>query len=182
MTYYVDPGTTKGCAVARTFGGQIIGLAIFRGPAKIKSWGGCVGFVPTEPTYWEKPQLYPDELRHSTPQKVIALANDLIELAACGADTVCALAGLCPVIAKYPRQWKAQTPKPIHHARLLGRLTVDEMRLAVEAYGRKDPQALGAYVKAACIATAKNREPSYKAEITDLLDAMAFALTIEGRL
>lgn len=180
MSYYVDPGTTKGCAVAETWDGAIGALAIMHGPEITKRWGPFN--VDPGPVYWEKPQLYPNEIQNSTPQKLIALANDLIDLSDAGKDTARALAGPHPCIAKRPREWKKQIPKPIHHARVLGRLNAQEYALLVEAYGKKDPQALASYVRAACIAQGSNKKPTYSAEITDLLDACAFALTIEGRL
>ncbi len=189
MTYYVDPGTSKGSAVARTQAGAIVGLAMYHGPKQSKGWGLLFGtpepmlFGTPEPTYWEEPQLYPDSLRKLTPAALIATGNDLIRLASCGADTARALAGPCDVIPMKPREWKGQVPKPIQHARVLGRLNAQEYALAVQAYGKKDPQALGAYVKSAAIRYGKtNALTGYSAEITDLLDAMAFALTIEGRL
>lgn len=181
MTYYIDPGTSKNCAVARTWFGTVTGLAMCSGPLFVKSWGE-IGRGP-EPVFWEKPQLYPDTLRKSTPAKTIAMANDLIELAAAGADTARALAGPYLVTAKRPREWKGQVPKPIQHARVIGRLSAPELALLVAAYGKKDPTALPAYIRAAAIRVGKSGElTGYSAEITDLLDAVAFALTIEGRL
>ena len=181
MTYYIEPGTTKGCAVARTYNGAIITLAMYAGPRALKSWG--YELHPPESAYWEKPQFYPDSIRKLSAAALIATANDLIELTACGADTARVLAGPYNVTPKYPREWKGQVPKPIHHARLLGRLNAQEYALLVEAYGRRDPQALASYVRAAALRHGQTGVlTGYSAEITDLLDACAFALTVEGRL
>ncbi len=180
VTYYIDPGTSKGSAVARTQSGSIVGLAIFHGSRASKTWGAFVGAL--EPAYWEKPQFYPDSATRLKPQALVAQANDLIDLAASGADTARFLAGPCEVIAKRPREWKGQIPKPIHHARLLGRLNAQEYALLVQAYG-KDPWSLTAYVKSAAVRYGSTGKlTGYSAEITDLLDACAFALTVEGRL
>jgi hypothetical protein len=181
MTYYIDPGTTKGCAVARTHLGQIAGLSMRNGPEVIKAWGHA-GIGP-EPTLWEKPQFYPDTAKNCTPARIVALANDLIDLTDAGRAVATYLAGPHPCIAKRPREWKGQLPKPIQHARVLGRLNASEMSLLVTAYGKRDVTALPAYIRAAAIRVGKSGElTGYSAEITELLDAVAFALTIEGRL
>jgi hypothetical protein len=144
----------------------------------LKAWGHA-GLEP-EPTFWEMPQLYPNEIRNSRPAVVIAKANDLIDLAAAGADTARAIAGPYLVTAKRPREWKGQVPKPIQHARVLRALSPAELALVERAYGKP---GLAAYIKAAAIRVGKNGAlTGYSAEITDLLDAVAFALTIEGRL
>lgn len=181
MTYYVDPGTTKGCAVARTWRGAIVSLAMYQGVECLKWWGQS--YESVEPTYWEKPQFYPDSVKNLPPAQIVALANDLIDLTDAGKDTARALAGPYECVAKRPREWKGQIPKPIHHARVLGRLSAQEYALLVAAYGKKDPQAVAAYVRSAAIRYGSTGKlTGYSAEITDLLDAMAFALTIEGRL
>lgn len=181
MTYYIDSGTSKGCAVARTWRGEIISIAMYSGWHCLKSWGE--GNWTPEPTFWEKPQLYPNELKNSRPAVVVAKANDLIELAAAGADTARALAGPYLVTAKRPREWKGQVPKPIQHARVIGRLNAAELALLERAYGKKDPTALANYIRTAAVRVGKTGVlTGYQAEITDILDAVAFALVIEGRL
>lgn len=180
MPYYCDPGTTKGTAVAQTVTRQIVGLAMFEGPRAVAHWGK--GFTYHEETHWEKPQFYPDTLRNLRPAQVVALANDLIDLTDAGRATASALAGPSHAcVAHRPREWKGQIPKPIHHGRVLGRLSPEELALLVEAYGQP-AEALIRYVHTAALAVGKGKKPSYKAEITDLLDAVAFALVGEGRL
>lgn len=181
MTYYVDPGTTKGCAVARTHLGHVAGLSMRSGLEVVKAWG-YAGISP-EPVFWEKPQFYPDTVKKATPARIVALANDLIDLTDAGRAVATYLAGPHPCVAKRPREWKGQVPKPIQHARVIGRLNAAETALLTLAYGKKDPTALASYIRAAAIRVGKTGElTGYSAEITDLLDAVAFALTIEGRL
>lgn len=183
MTYYVDPGTTKGCAVARSFRGALVGLGMMQATVWVKTWGDMHWHHAA--VVWEKPQLYPQELRSAAPQVVIAKANALIELAACGADTARALAGVFQIRAVRPREWKGQIPKPIHHGRAMLRLTPPELDLVRSAYSgtRPDkPRALDEYIALAAIRKAKNDDSGYKSEITDLLDAIALMLTTEGRL
>ena len=179
MTHYLDPGTSKGCAVATSCDGRLAALSMWQGPQLLRAWGG---HIVQGPVIWEKPVLYPNELKRSTAHAVFAKANDLIAVAACGADTARALAGGHPVVSRTPRELSGQLPKPIKHGRALGRLDSQELTLVVKAADMPLVK-LGAYVSAAALRFAKTKKVTgYAIEIVDLLDAISFFLKCEGRL
>ena len=78
-------------------------------------------------------------------------AQDLIDVASLGNDIAGRIAGLTGKITKYtPGQWKGRLPKPIHHSRMWGHLTVTERKLLG---GRKTIEA----IDAACLRGARAR-------------------------
>ncbi len=181
MTYYIDPGTTKGCAVAvMNPAGLLIGLGVWssrdgfvRSWGLMSSWGGTV---------WEMPQLYPGTNKLGQ-ARVVAQANDLIELAAAGSGCAHALGwGRGGVRSVKPRAWKGQIPKPIPHRRAIDVLTGPELALLAEAYG-KDLASLRQYILDACLkVAARAKNIGYSSQIVDLLDAVTIGLVDTGRL
>ncbi len=198
MTYYIDPGTTKGCAVA-SFGTRgNHGPAILIG---LGFWSEQDGFVATWGVHanwgavWECPQVYPRKGGRVTEQEWIAKANAAVAVAAAGSACANVLGwGRGGVRSVLPREWKRQLPKPQHHAHALTLLTAPERALVNEAYQSTrarslDPKDAGAsldlYVRAGCLHVARNPGKGlakYSAKITDLLDAVTLGLTEEGRL
>lgn len=193
MTNYIDPGTTKGCAVAK-FAGRNFGVA---GLVGLGIWDQIQGFTHTwgilmhsGPAVWEMPQLYPNA-RREKPAVMIAKANDLIAVAAAGSACATYLGwGRGGVRSVLPRLWKGQLPKPITHWHAQRTLTETEWALLESAHkdlsrGRGRGVPLFAYVQAGVDWCAKNPgKPlrGYTAKITDLLDAVTLGLVEEGRL
>lgn len=191
MTYYIDPGTSKGCAVACfgssfTPGGRVLtGLGIWSDRNGLEAhWGIFAG----SGAVWEKPQLYPNA-RREKPGVMVAKANDLIDLADAGSACANVLGwGRGGVRSIKPAAWKKQLSKPIHHKAAWGVLVPDERALIVSAQkdlGRVkgDPWVhLVNYIDAGCEAVARKKDPAYSAKITDLLDAVCLGLSQEGRL
>jgi len=178
VTYYIDPGTAKGCAVA-CFGTRgLIGLGRWYMQDGFKAyWGDSA----QGPSLWEMPQIYPRG-PGSTPAQITATANDLIVLSAHGSACATYLSyGRGGTRAVLPRQWKKQASKPAHHLRVLPCLTAPEVTLLVEAYG-KPLDVLVSYITAASRAVGMRQTPSYGAQITDLLDAIALGLWDTNRL
>lgn len=188
MTYYIDPGTSKGCAVAcfgarsNAWAATLQGLGFWHTRDGFTGWwgsqAGACGSV------WEMPQLYPSRGRDKA-STITAKANDLIALAAAGSACANVLSwGRGGVRSVLPREWKRQLAKPQHHAHALTLLQPQELALVVEAYGKPEA-ALRDYVRAGCLHVARNPGKGlakYSAKITDLLDAVTLGLTEEGRL
>ncbi len=206
MTLYIDPGTSKGCAVAcflsphavtfPTPPGTLVGLGVWDLEQGLThQWGHGIGAA--QPAVWEMPQLYPSA-RREKPQVMIAKANDLIRLSAAGAACATALSwGRGGVRSMLPAQWKKQLPKPIHHFHVMRVLADDERHLVESAWVGRAPSGerrvrqadpagtLAAYIQKGCLWVAKHpgkELAGYSSSITDLLDAVAFGLSQEGRL
>lgn len=186
MTNYIDPGTTKGCAVASFQGPGLLGLGFwFQEHGMKEQWG----LITQGPSVWELPQLYPNEAR-SKPALLIARGNDLIKLAAAGSACANVLSwGRGGVTCKTAGAWKGQVPKPVMHMRAFEVLNVQELALLGRAYcdtsriGARDPvDMLVSYVQGAVRQIGLRQKPSYQARITDLLDAVCFGLKETGRL
>lgn len=167
----IDPGKHT-CAVACAAAGQLVGvglLASFALPGPF----GCADAV-----VWEIP-----EQRGNAG----APAEDLIWLAAAGADMARAIALDGPVVHYTPTQWKGSAPKPVHHSRLLDALTRAELdliggrvalRRAVDAACKRG--AAARWVKPGATYYRKGEMP---AGIThDMLDAAALLVFELGRL
>lgn len=193
MTNYIDSGgESKGCAVA-----------YFRPPdwprrpsllAGLGIWTSEFGFVHTwgivpfaGPAVWEEPQIYPSA-RREKPAAMIAKANACIRINGMGAACAHVLGwgrGGCRSVR--PAKWKGQLPKPVHHRAIWALLTEPERSLLETAHrdlAGKAWSVMGpvfAYITKACDAIAYRKKPSYRASVTDLLDAVAFGLTEEGR-
>lgn len=194
MTYYIDPGTTKGCAVALFEHRHLRALGIWDQAEGFGEYWGMQAL--TYGAVYEHPQMYPSRGRE-TEQARVAKANDLIAIAAAGSACAHVLSwGRGGVRSVLPREWKRQLPKPVHHLHTLRLLTETERALVDLAYvetTNKSTQRpivtsrerLDEYVRAGCLWVAKNPGKGlakYLAKITDLLDAVALGLTEEGRL
>ncbi len=204
---YIDPGTSKGCAVAcflsphavtfPTPPGTLAGLGVWDLEQGLThQWGRALegGY---QPAVWEMPQLYPSA-RREKPQAMIAKANDLIRLSAAGSACATALSwGRGGVRSMLPAQWKKQLPKPIHHSHVMRVLTADERALIEAAWVDRAPAGerrarqadpagtLAEYIRKGCLWVAKHpgkELKGYTSCVTDLLDAVAFGLSQEGRL
>lgn len=75
-----------------------------------------------------------------------------------------------------PVQWKGQTPKPIHHKRILEALTPLELEALALGLGRT-PAEIRAYVDAACRRLAvRGKVTGYSREDHNILDAAGLGL------
>ncbi len=117
--------------------------------------------------------------------------EDLLLIAIAGSCLAGRFAGRYGMIIEYrPREWKGNTPKPPHHARMWGMLTPEERTLLGGARTRHA-------IEQACMRGAVNRWQKYGAtyyrahefptvngiKIThDILDASALALYDLGRI
>ena len=183
MTNYIDPGTSKGCAIASFQGPGLTGLA-FWDQTITEAWGS----VSAMSCVWEMPVIYPRAAfaYKGKPRELIARANDLIKVAAAGAG--CAHSLAAQVTYKTAAAWKGQVPKPVQHARLFELLTPSEKNLLGQAYYDTARLKVGGwadleqYIQENVRQVGLRKKPSYKARITDLLDAVCFGLVEEGRM
>ena len=90
--------------------------------------------------------------------------------------------------SKAGRGWKGQTPKPIHHAQVIKRLTPDELAIVEGLYvprkRSQDPGTLTDFVASACkhLSVSHDWHSWYKNQIHNPLDAVALGLTHFGRM
>lgn len=165
----IDPGK-RTCAVALATCGELTGVGLIMSFA-MPRW-------TTDAVVWEIP-----EQRGGAG----APAEDLIWLAAAGADMARAIALDGPVTQRTPSEWKGSAPKPVHHSRLLDVLIGAELDLL------GGHTAIRRAVDAACARGAKARwakpgatyyrKGEMPAGIThDMLDAAALLMFELGRL
>ncbi len=186
MINTIDPGTTKGSALAGSNSSvQIVTLAFIarddeRGTIQVsKHWGAPIEYGPT---LYERPRVHP-RLRMRKAQEVIATANDLIALDSHGMHAACYVAGPHPVRAVEPQVWKKQAVKCMHHRAALKYLSQSEFALLCLAYGHaNNPNALVNYIEKACTSYARTRKlTGYSSLVVDLLDTVCLNLWETGR-
>ncbi len=169
----IDPGK-RTCAVAVAAGIKLAGVGLLPSLSKLYP----VSLLSANAVVWEIP-----EQRGGAG----APAEDLIWLAAAGADMARAIALDAPVRHRTPSQWKGSVPKPVHHTRLLDTLTGAELDLL------GGPAAIHRAVDAACRRGAAKRwakpgatyyrKGDMPVGIThDMLDAAALLMFELGRL
>lgn len=183
MINTIDPGTTKGSALAGSapLSGIVRTLAFIEreetyGTIKVaKHWGAPVEHGPT---VYERPRVHMTMSKRKA-SDVIATANDLIALDSHGMQAACYVAGPYPVRAVEPQVWKKQVAKCMHHRAAWVYLTAGERDLLHEAYGST---ALYTYIADACARFGKTRKlTGYSSQIVDLLDAVCLNLWETGR-
>jgi hypothetical protein len=185
----IDPGTSKGSALAGSLAGQIVTLAVLErddeaGTVTItKGWGVHVRHAPT---LYERPRVH----QRMTLQKgsfIVASANDLIALDSHGMHAACYVAGPYPVRAVEPQVWKKQVAKCMHHREALKYMSTSERALIASVYtpGAAPPVALEMllnYITKACETFGKKRKlQGYHSQVTDILDAVCLNLWATGR-
>ncbi len=187
MINTIDPGTSKGSALAGSVGpysnSQIVTLAFIEreeiyGSIKVaKHWGAPIEHGPT---LYERPRVHMSmSMRKAS--DVIATSNDLIALDSHGMHAACYVAGPYPVRAVEPQVWKKQVCKCMHHRSAWVYLSAPERTLLAQAYGRAEGDLFD-YVTDACVRFGKTRKlTGYSAQVVDLLDAVCLNLWETGR-
>lgn len=177
LLFAIDPGKNA-CALATFVDRQFVAAE------SVSSWSRRVVCYPTK-IVWEIP--VPDAAH---PYK----SADLIAEAVAGArlvgqiETSCQ-AG-CTVVDRYARNngscknakerrgWKGQIPKPLHHQRVIKRLTPDELQVML----RIKPDLLEYNAKACEVYARTLVVRGYSSSVHNLLDAVALGLTELGRM
>lgn len=169
----IDPGKNT-CAVAVFALGGDLNFISYLTP-------GCVPSITDTHAIWEKPQ---GDGRG-------APADDLIAVTAAGADLARAVVGRFGLVQSVtPREWKASTPKPLHHSRMWDALRPPERHLLGGLHALEAIQ--WACERGAADGWSKEGKAYYRAKdfptvgdlrIThDILDAVALGLFGLGRL
>lgn len=162
---FVDPGKKKS-ACAR-----------FNGPTL-----EAVGFWPEiDPRHLqavviEKPEVYPG-MKSKNP-------NDLIDLAMAAEHLAMELQkfGAPPPKYVFPREWKGQVVKPIHHSRVWATLDLGERTIVAKAIGMFSIDVENK-IRRACESYARTRQVrGYSWEAHNLLDAAALGCWYFGRI
>ncbi len=185
----IDPGTSKGSALAGSVDKQIVTLAFIERDdtagtiAITKRWGQPVQHAPT---LYERPRCHMTLCKRKGAE-IIATANDLIALDSHGMQAACYVSAGCPVRAVEPQVWKKQVAKCMHHQAAMRVLTATERALIASAYAPKVAPAVAVemllhYITAACeIFGRKRKLQGYHSQVTDLLDAVCLNLWETGR-
>lgn len=125
----IDPGL-RACGVAWFAGDALVKAALVlntekekRGPEAWRSMAACVGralLYTADTLVLEIPQVY--RLRFSGGDPA-----DLLELAGVDGAVVGVMYERAGKLVGYlPRQWKGQTPKPVHNQRVMAALSTEE--------------------------------------------------------
>ena len=121
----IDPGATSGWAQFAS--GQLFAAGTFRGDEFPSVWHR--GYEQT--LVIEVPRIYPGGRGKGDPNDIVTLAMRVGEIRGHYARTVSAR-----IVETYPRTWKGQVPKEIHHARVLAALSAQE-RTVLDAHARR---------------------------------------------
>lgn len=145
MLLAVDPGLHEAAAALFFPDGTLAHSQVFRTPKTLKgasAWeamADCIhafGRAATQVVV-EFPQVYHG--KRASPN-----GNDLTELAAIVGGVVTKFAHLRgDVLAVYPRRWKGNRPKPVHHRQAFGKLKEEERPLWPKNHNARDAVALG---------------------------------------
>lgn len=165
ILYAIDPGVHSS-AVAMFRDGALMATAETH-RWSYGSWAGPGSIVV------EIPRVYPKDPRKG---------NDLIDLAAAGMRLAGQIEASCighvVLTTVFPRQWKGQIPKPIHHSRMITKLSPIEKDILLALKPDLDQ-----HIRTACETYAETRQVrGYSNRIHNVLDAVALGLTKIGRL
>ena len=148
----IDPGVGKS-AIAEGTAAMLhrVGFADCCNLQPLNNDGVCV--------LVEFPRIYP-----GTPSKDL---NDLLDLAAIAGAWLDRNPGAVRV---YPRDWKGQTKKPVHHLRLW-QAASEHDRSVIAAAAGYTPENVEAYIRKAASAIALGTKVTYSRQAHNLLDA-----------
>lgn len=118
----IDPGRTSGWA--RYVGHRLQDAGTFAEQAYPLSWAAPSWLVI------EVPRIYPGGRGKGDPNGLIQLALTVGEIRGHYR------ARGCRIVETFPSMWKGQTPKEIHHARVLAKLDAQELR-ALDPHRRR---------------------------------------------